>query len=217
MTPAYWDERMAMNLRHLFFAAQAVIPAMRAAGGGAIVNLGSISWHLGLEDLVLYQTAKAAIEGLTRSLARDLGRDNIRVDDDRAGQRPDAAPGAMVHARGRGRDRRGAVPGRAHPADRRRRAGAVPGLGRRAHVHRPRTISSTRAGDEHETSQSVLPVEAILGEGPVWTRDALWFVDIKRHRVYRFDPATGDYAALGRRPTRSAGSCRTAAAASSPG
>jgi NAD(P)-dependent dehydrogenase (short-subunit alcohol dehydrogenase family) len=52
---------------------------MRAAGGGSIINLGSISWHLGLEDLAIYQTAKAAIEGLTRSLARELGRDNIRV------------------------------------------------------------------------------------------------------------------------------------------
>lgn len=79
VTPEYWDERMATNLRHLFFAAQSVVPAMRAAGGGAIVNFGSISWHLGLPDLVLYQTAKAAIEGLTRGMARDLGRDNIRV------------------------------------------------------------------------------------------------------------------------------------------
>lgn len=79
VTPAFWDERIATNLRHLFFAAQAVVPAMRGAGGGAIINLGSISWHLGLPDLVLYQTAKAGIEGLTRSLARDLGRDNIRV------------------------------------------------------------------------------------------------------------------------------------------
>ena len=79
ITPAYWDERMAVNLRHQFFAAQAVIPAMRRAGGGAIVNFGSISWHLGLPDLLIYQTAKAAIEGLTRGLARDLGRDNIRV------------------------------------------------------------------------------------------------------------------------------------------
>ncbi|WP_010186418.1 SDR family NAD(P)-dependent oxidoreductase [Sphingomonas sp. PAMC 26605] len=79
VTPAYWDERMATNLRHLFFAAQAVVPGMREAGGGVIINFGSISWHLGLPDLVLYQTAKAAIEGLTRSLARDLGRDGIRV------------------------------------------------------------------------------------------------------------------------------------------
>lgn len=79
VTPAYWDDRMTVNLRHQFFAAQAVLPAMRRAGGGAIVNFGSISWHLALPGLVLYQTAKAAIEGLTRSLARDLGRDNIRV------------------------------------------------------------------------------------------------------------------------------------------
>jgi len=79
VTPAYWDDRMAVNLRHLFFAAQAVVPAMKRAGGGAIVNLGSISWHLGMADLVLYQTAKAAIEGMTRALARDLGRCGIRV------------------------------------------------------------------------------------------------------------------------------------------
>jgi len=79
ITSEYWDERMAVNLKHQFFAAKAVVPAMKAAGGGAIVNLGSISWHLGLEDLTVYQVAKAAIEGLTRSLARELGRDNIRV------------------------------------------------------------------------------------------------------------------------------------------
>lgn len=69
VTPAYWDERMAVNLRHQFFAAQAAVPAMKRAGGGVILNFGSISWHLALPDLVLYQTAKAAIEGLTRSLA----------------------------------------------------------------------------------------------------------------------------------------------------
>ncbi|MDB5670819.1 MAG: 3-oxoacyl-ACP reductase [Alphaproteobacteria bacterium] len=79
VTPAYWDERMAVNLKHLFFCAQSVVPGMKAKGGGAIVNFGSVSWHLGMEDLSLYQTAKAAIEGLTRSMARELGRDNIRV------------------------------------------------------------------------------------------------------------------------------------------
>ena len=79
VTPEYWDQRMSVNLKHQFFAAQAVIPAMRQAGGGSIINLGSISWHLGLEDLAIYQTAKAAIEGLTRSLARELGGHNIRV------------------------------------------------------------------------------------------------------------------------------------------
>lgn len=79
ITEAYWDERLSVNLKHMFFCAQAVVPAMRTKGGGVIVNLGSISWHLGLNDLVLYQTCKAAIEGLTRSLARDLGRDGIRA------------------------------------------------------------------------------------------------------------------------------------------
>lgn len=79
VTENYWDDRLAVNLKHQFFCAQAVVPGMRAAGGGSIVNLGSISWHLALPDLVLYQTCKAAIEGLTRALARDLGGDNIRV------------------------------------------------------------------------------------------------------------------------------------------
>jgi NAD(P)-dependent dehydrogenase (short-subunit alcohol dehydrogenase family) len=79
VTPAYWDERMAVNLRHLFFCAQAVAPGMAERGGGAILNLGSISWHLAQANLSLYMTAKAAIEGLTRGLARDLGGDGIRV------------------------------------------------------------------------------------------------------------------------------------------
>ena len=79
VTEAYWDERLSVNLKHLFFCSQAVIPGMKAKGGGVIVNLGSISWHLALPDLVLYQTSKAAIEGLSRALARDLGPDNIRV------------------------------------------------------------------------------------------------------------------------------------------
>lgn len=79
VTEAYWDNRLNVNLKHHFFCAQAVIPAMKTGGGGAIINLGSISWHLALPDLVLYQTAKAAIEGMTRAMARDLGPDNIRV------------------------------------------------------------------------------------------------------------------------------------------
>ncbi|GGB36348.1 D-xylose 1-dehydrogenase [Sphingomonas metalli] len=79
VTPQFWDDRMNVNLRHQFFAAQAVAPAMERAGRGVILNFGSISWHLGLPDLVLYQTAKAAIEGMTRAMARDLGRAGIRV------------------------------------------------------------------------------------------------------------------------------------------
>ena len=79
ITEEYWDNRLNVNLKHMFFCAQAVVPGMRARGGGAIINLGSISWHLALPGLTLYQTAKAAIEGLTRSLARDLGEDGIRA------------------------------------------------------------------------------------------------------------------------------------------
>ena len=79
VTPAYFDDRIAVNLRHMLFCAQAVAPAMRVAGGGAIINFGSISWHLGLPDLVLYEVAKAGIEGMTRGLARELGPDGVRV------------------------------------------------------------------------------------------------------------------------------------------
>jgi NAD(P)-dependent dehydrogenase (short-subunit alcohol dehydrogenase family) len=79
VTPEYWDERMAVNLRHQFFAAQAVAPDMAAAGGGSIVNLGSTSWVVGQGGMPAYLTAKSAIAGLTRALARDLGPRNIRV------------------------------------------------------------------------------------------------------------------------------------------
>jgi NAD(P)-dependent dehydrogenase (short-subunit alcohol dehydrogenase family) len=79
VTPDYWDQRIAVNLRHLFFAAQAVAPGMKKGGGGAIINLGSVSWHLSLPELSVYETAKAGIEGMTRALARDLGEANIRV------------------------------------------------------------------------------------------------------------------------------------------
>lgn len=79
VTAKYWDDSLAVNLRHQFFCAQAVAPGMKRAGGGVILNFGSISWHLALPDLTLYMTAKAAIEGLTRGLARDLGADGIRV------------------------------------------------------------------------------------------------------------------------------------------
>jgi NAD(P)-dependent dehydrogenase (short-subunit alcohol dehydrogenase family) len=75
----YWDDRIGVNLRHQFFCAQAVAPGMREQGRGVILNLGSISWHLALPQLSLYMTAKAGIEGLTRGLARDLGKDGIRV------------------------------------------------------------------------------------------------------------------------------------------
>lgn len=79
VTPAYWDDSLATNLRHHFFAAQAVVPQMRDAGGGAILNLGSVSWMRGRPNLAAYTAAKAAIMGLTRTLARELGTMNIRV------------------------------------------------------------------------------------------------------------------------------------------
>ena len=79
VTPEFWDERMAVNLRHQFFLAQAVAPGMKASGGGSIVNFSSVSWKLALPDMPAYLTAKAAVVGLTRGLARDLGPDRIRV------------------------------------------------------------------------------------------------------------------------------------------
>lgn len=79
VTPEYWNERIAVNQRPQFFAAQAVIPQMRALGGGSIINFGSVSWMLKQGGMAAYTMSKAAIQGLTRSLARDFGRDNIRV------------------------------------------------------------------------------------------------------------------------------------------
>jgi len=79
VTPEFWDERLALNLKHYFFAIQAVAPGMAAAGGGSVVNMGSVSWMRGRPNLVGYTTAKAGILGLTRTLARELGARNIRV------------------------------------------------------------------------------------------------------------------------------------------
>jgi NAD(P)-dependent dehydrogenase (short-subunit alcohol dehydrogenase family) len=79
VTPEFWDTSMAVNLRPQFFAVQAVLPHMRKTGGGSIINMSSISWVIPSTGLPLYVTAKAAIVGLTRTLAHELGRDNIRV------------------------------------------------------------------------------------------------------------------------------------------
>jgi D-xylose 1-dehydrogenase len=79
VTPEYWDERMAVNLRHQFFATQAVVPGMTSAGGGSIINMSSISWIIPSTGLPAYVTAKAGIVGLTRTLSRELGGSNIRV------------------------------------------------------------------------------------------------------------------------------------------
>ncbi len=79
VTVDYWDDRMAVNVRHQFFAAQAVRPLMKAAGGGSIINFGSITWMVGDGDCPAYVTSKAAITGMTRALARELGPERIRV------------------------------------------------------------------------------------------------------------------------------------------
>jgi NAD(P)-dependent dehydrogenase (short-subunit alcohol dehydrogenase family) len=79
VTPEFWDDRFAVNLRHQFFAAQAVASEMGAAGGGSIINFGSTSWIVGQGGMPAYLSAKAAVAGLTRALARDLGPMNIRV------------------------------------------------------------------------------------------------------------------------------------------
>ena len=79
ITEKYWDERMAINLKHYLFAIQTVKKSMIKNKGGSIINLGSVSWVRGAVMFPAYSTAKAAIHGLTRSLARDLGKHNIRI------------------------------------------------------------------------------------------------------------------------------------------
>ncbi len=91
VTPEFWDDRLALNLKHYFFAIQSVAPGMAAAGGGSIINMGSVSWMRGRPNLVGYTTAKAGILGLTRTLARELGPRNIRVNA--------IVPGAIVTER----------------------------------------------------------------------------------------------------------------------
>lgn len=79
VTSAYWDDRMAVNLKHSFFAIQAVAPGMVKAGRGSIINTGSISWMIMSPKIPVYETAKAATHGLTRGMARELGKSGIRV------------------------------------------------------------------------------------------------------------------------------------------
>lgn len=79
ITPEYWDDRIAVNLKHQFFAAQAVLPDMMAKKSGSIINFGSTSWMIGQGGMAAYTSSKSAVLGLTRSLARDFGSYNIRV------------------------------------------------------------------------------------------------------------------------------------------
>ena len=91
VTPDYWDSAMDVNLRHQFFAAQAVRPHMQELGSGTIINFSSIVWVFGGAAFVAYATAKAGVVGLTNSLAREFGADDIRVNA--------IAPGAVVTER----------------------------------------------------------------------------------------------------------------------
>lgn len=91
LTPESWDNCLALNLKHQVFAIQAVAPGMAAAGGGSIINLGSVSWMRGRANLVGYTASKAAISGISRTLARELGEKNIRVNA--------LVPGAIVTER----------------------------------------------------------------------------------------------------------------------
>jgi NAD(P)-dependent dehydrogenase (short-subunit alcohol dehydrogenase family) len=79
VTPEYWDERLATNLRHMFFAAKAIAPQMQRLGGGSIINMSSIIWRLAITSLPAYSTCKAAVIGLMRTQAREYGPHNIRV------------------------------------------------------------------------------------------------------------------------------------------
>lgn len=79
VTPEFWDERFAVNLRHMMFVTQAVVPAMKRGGAGAIINLGSTAWMKGQPGMIAYTTAKSAVIGFTQSMARELGAAGIRV------------------------------------------------------------------------------------------------------------------------------------------
>ena len=91
VTSASWDAGMAVNLKHAFFAIQAVAPGMMRAGKGSIINTGSISWMIMASSLPVYETAKAATHGLTRGMARELGKSGIRVNS--------LVPGAVITER----------------------------------------------------------------------------------------------------------------------
>ena len=93
VTVEFWDQTQNVNLRHHFFAAQAVRADMKALGGGSIINMGSIAWRFGAGEMAAYATAKAAVLGLTRALARAFGPDNIRVNS--------VEPGAVMTERQR--------------------------------------------------------------------------------------------------------------------
>ena len=132
VTPAYWEQRIAVNLRHLFFGAQFVTPGMKKAGGGSIINLGSVSWHSAIAGPVDLRNC----QGRHRGHDARAGARPRRVQHPRqlrgAGRHPHAAPDeALAHAGRRGQDPRAAVPQGARRSGPRHRHGAVPRLRRR--------------------------------------------------------------------------------------
>ena len=137
VTPEYYDERIAANLRHMFFAIQAVAPGMIDAGKGSIINFGSNSWWEAAGGMPVYTTAKAAVHGMTRSFARDLGPHRIRVNTVVPGWvMTERQKAALGHAGGARAASREAVPAGPDRAGLPRPHGAVPGLRRRRDVHR---------------------------------------------------------------------------------
>ena len=195
---AGFERNVAVNLRHQVFATQAVVPDMRALGGGSIICLGSTGWMKKNGGYPLYAMAKAAVRGFVNGMARELGHQQHphQWADPRLGDHREAAH-AVAGRGGRGRDRARAVParlpdGRGPGAD-----GAVPRAPTTAACAPDRISSSTVAG--YERSHAALPAMALavdagntLGEGIVWCdrAQALYWTDIPRAILYRWHPAS---------------------------
>ena len=184
VTPAYWDERLAVNLRHYFFCAQSVLPGMRATGRGVIINVGSISWHLALPEIAVYQTAKAGIgRGLTRAMART------------SAPPASGSPASCGQASGR-RDRwQWATKPKARMVGQQCLRSAScrrtwrPTLflaSDDADVHRPQLLRRWRLAVMPEC---LWDLQAALGRGADLgrSRPGAWFVDIKGRRLHRYD------------------------------
>lgn len=125
VTVEYWDNRMAINQRPMFFAAQAVIPQMQRLGGGSIINFGSVSTRIG-SNFPAYMTAKAGAHGLTKGLARDTRSFQYPGQHACSGMGDDGKTEARTpHARGGSSYRRAAGNSHAHPARRYRGNGIV--------------------------------------------------------------------------------------------
>jgi len=143
ITPEQFDRTIAVNFRHVFFAAQAIVPQMRELGYGSIVNMSSVSWMRGIPLLEAYASAKAAIVGLTNTLARALGPHRIRVNA--------IAPGTVLPAPAVVSDRRagrggtrGAMPARPDYAGGHRESRAVPRLRRQPADHQADDLGQRR-------------------------------------------------------------------------